>query len=190
MKKKLWLIIIPIVLVIIIISAIIIAILLNKKEDKEISTGSTWGNTYYAYLKDAINEKDLTDAEEKYGMKLDMNDAKLQFCEVEENQDPAMIMLYKKNENQYVNVYQINDEKKVTYVSYKQPTEIEYLYNIEKNEYSWYIHANDTNSDSYISLKNIVNNLKANSEKSEEIVKRTSWRMSFFACSFTFLSGQ
>ena len=66
MKKKLWLIIIPIVLVIIIISAIIIAILLNKKEDKEISTGSTWGNTYYAYLKDAINEKDLTDAEEKF----------------------------------------------------------------------------------------------------------------------------
>lgn len=98
MKKKIWLIIIPIILVIIIVSAIVIAILLKKgnEKDDEISTGSTWGDTYYAYLKEAITEKDLTEAEEKYGMKLDMKDAKLQFCEVEENQDPAMIMTYQK----------------------------------------------------------------------------------------------
>lgn len=170
MKKKIWLIIIPIILVIIIVSAIVVAILLKKgnEKDDEISTGSTWGDTYYAYLKEAITEKDLTEAEEKYGMKLDMKDAKLQFCEVEENQDPAMIMTYQKNESSYVNVYQITDNKKVTYVSYKQPTEVEYLYDIAKDEYSWYVHTNETTGDSYSSLKNIVNNLKGNSTKSED----------------------
>lgn len=170
MKKKIWLIIVPIILVIIIVATIVIGILLKKgnKDEEEISTGSTWGDTYYAYLKEAINEKDLTEAEEKYGIKLDMKDAKLQFCEVEENKDPTMIMTYKKNESSYVNVYQITDNEKVTYISYKQPTEIEYLYDIAKDEYSWYIHTNGTNSDLYSSLKNVVNNLKDNSTKSEE----------------------
>ena len=170
MKKKTLLITVSIILVIIIVAAIVIGILLKKgKEDEEeISTGSTWGDTYYAYLKEAINEKDLTEAEEKYGMKLDMKDAKLQFCEVEENQDPTMIMTYKKNESSYVNVYQITDNEKVTYISYKQPTEIEYLYDIAKDEYSWYVHTKETNSDLYSSLKNVVNKLKNNSTKSEE----------------------
>jgi hypothetical protein len=170
MKKKVLLIVIPIVLVIIIAISIVIGIILKKKNESEdeILTGSTWGDTYYAYLKEAIKEKDLNDAEEKYGMMLDMKDAKLQFCGVEENQDPTMIMTYKKNESSYVNVYQITDDKKVVYIAYKQPTEVEYLYDIEKDEYSWYVHTKETSSDSYSSLKNIVNNLNENSTKSEE----------------------
>lgn len=171
MKTKKWIIIISIILVVIIIAGIVIGICLknrNKEGNEEVATGSKWGDTYYAYLKEAIKEEDLTEAEEKYGMIQDMKDAKLQFCEVEENQDPTMIMTYKKDENSYVNVYQVTDENKVIYVAYKQPTEIEYLYNIEKDNYSWYIHTNNTSSDSYSSLKNIVDNLKKNSTKSEE----------------------
>lgn len=47
-----------------------------------------------------------------------MQDAKIQFCEVDENQ--TMIMTYKKNNNPYVNVYQINDKNEVNYIAHKQ----------------------------------------------------------------------
>ncbi len=168
MKKKVLLIVIPVVLVVIIATAIIIGIILNNGKDEDESVGTKWGDTYYAYLKEATSEKDLTDAEEKYGMISNMEDAKLQFCEASEGQDPTMIMTYKKNESSYVNVYQITDESKVNYIAYKQPTEIQYLYNIENAKYSWYIHTTESASDSYISLENIAKSLKENSTKSED----------------------
>ena len=165
MKKKVLLIILPIILVIAIVAAIIVAVIVNKNKEEE-STGSKWGDTYYAYLKDAVNEEDINIAESKYGIILGMKDSKIQFCEVDEGQDPTMIMTYKKENNSYVNVYQITDKNKVNYIAYKQPTEVEYLYNIEKDEYSWYIHEMGTDSDSYSSLKNISDKLKQNAEES------------------------
>lgn len=172
MKKKKVIIIISIILVILIITGIVIGICLKNKNEENSEekdeTGSKWGDTYYAYIKEALEEDDKAEAEEKYGIIQGMEDAKLQFCEIEENQDPAMIMTYKKNNSSYVNVYQKTDDGKVTYIAYKQPTDIEYLYNIEKDDYSWYIHANNENSETYSLLKNIVNKLKENSSKSEE----------------------
>lgn len=171
MKKKIWIIVIAILLVMIIVAAVIVGIFLHNKnkEDKgNDSVGSTWGDTYYAYLTEAISEEDLTVAEERYGMKLDMENAKLQFCEVEQDQNPTMIMTYNKNNSSYINIYQIDENNKVIYVSYKQPTSVEYLYNIEKSEYLWYVHKNSENDDSYSSLKNIIEKLKQNSTESED----------------------
>ena len=169
MKKKVLLIVIPIVVVLLLLilaSTIFGIVMVLKNKDK--SVGSKWGDTYYAYLKEATSEKDLKLAEEKYGIMNDMKQAQLQFCEVQENEDPTMIMTYKKNDSQYVNVYQITEDDKVSYIAYKQPTEVEYLYNIEKDEYSWYVHTTETNKDSYSSLKNVVNNMKENSKKSDD----------------------
>ena len=131
MKKKVLFIIIAILLIALIAGGIVIGLLLNKTK----STGSKWGDTYYAYLSEAVKEKDLKEADEKYGIKLNMKDAKLQFCEVEDDEVPAMIMTYEQNDTNYVNVYQICDDDKVTFISYKQPTEAEFLYNIEKVVY-------------------------------------------------------
>ena len=167
MKKKVLLIVIPIVLVIVIIAAVIVGIVLNKNSGEDGSVGSKWGDTYYAYLKEAIEEKDLNVAEEKYGMISDMEDARLQFCEVNDNQDPTMIMSYRKNGSSYINVYQITDEEKVNYIAYKQPTEVEYLYDIQKDEYLWYIHTTEDENELYSNLKNISNSLKESSAKSE-----------------------
>lgn len=168
MKKKVLLIVIPIVLVVIIIAAVIIGLVMNKDSEEDDSIGSKWGDTYYAYLKEAVNEKELNVAEEKYGIMLDMKDAKLQFCEVEEGQNPTMIMSYKKNDSSYINVYQMTEDKKVNYIAYKQPTDVEYLYDIQKNEYLWYIHTTENENESYSNLKNVANNLKENSTKSED----------------------
>lgn len=163
-KKSLVIGIIAILLIIIIIGAVVIALLLNQNK----TVGSKWGDTYYAYLNEAINEKDLDDAYEKYGIKSGMKNAKIQFCEVEKDEAPSMIMTYEQSDNQYVNVYQITDDDKVNFISYKQPTDVEFLYNIEKDDYIWYIHKYDSNSDSYSSLNNIVNNLKENSKQSDK----------------------
>lgn len=167
MKKKVLLIILPIILVIAIAATVITIVILNKNKEEE-SVGTKWGDTYYAYLKEAVNEDDLKAAEEKYGVMLGMKNAKIQFCEVDEGQDPTMIMTYEKENSSYVNVYQITDKKKVNYIAYKQPSEVEYLYNIEKDEYSWYIHEMGTDSDSYCSLKDISQTLKNSSTKSED----------------------
>lgn len=166
MKKKVLLIVLPIILAIAVATAVIAVVILNK--NKEESVGTKWGDTYYAYLKEAVNEEDLKEAEEKYGVMLGMKNAKIQFCEVDEGKDPTMIMTYEKENNSYVNVYQITDKNKVNYIAYKQPTEVEYLYNIEKDEYSWYIHVVGTDSDSYSSIKNISDRLKENAKESTE----------------------
>lgn len=166
MKKKVLFIVIPIVLAIVLIGIIgitTVIILLNKNK----SVGTTWGDTYYAYLKEAINEKDLGNAEEKFGMQLGMNDVKIGFCEIEENENPSMVMIYSKDANKYVNIYQINDDNKVTYIAYKEPSDVEYLYNIEKENFNWYLHKENSTSDSYMLLKNITDKLKSNSGKSE-----------------------
>lgn len=165
MKKKVLLIVLPIIMAIAIATAIIVAVIVSKNKEDE-TVGTKWGDTYYAYLKEAINEDDLNTAEEKYGMILGMKNVKIQFCEVDEGQDPTMIMTYEKENNTYVNVYQINDKKKVDYIAYKQPTEVEYLYNIEDDEYSWYIHVIGTDSDSYSSLKNISSRMKDKAKES------------------------
>ena len=92
MKKKVLLIIIPIVLVFLIIGiigAIFVGMWLNKNK----TVGTTWGDTYYAYLKEAINDKNLGDAEEKYGMQLGMKDAKIGFCDI--NKDSIKNIMFK-----------------------------------------------------------------------------------------------
>ena len=173
MKKKILLIVIPIVLVVIIAVAIIVGFLLKKenKEDENTSTGSTWGDVYYSYLKKGIKEKDPEIAENKYGIVADMKDAKLQFCEVEGNQNPTMIMTYKKDENQYVSIYQISDDKQISFSLYREPAYIEYLYDIAKNKYSWYVHTIETSGDLYSSLKDVINKLKGDKSNADEDYK-------------------
>lgn len=167
MKKKIIFILIPIVAIIIILGVFLLLKFFNNNK----SVGTTWGDTYYAYLKEAISQEDLDDAEEKFGIQLDMEDAKLQFCEVEADEDPSMIMTYSKDNNEYVNVYQIGEDDKVTYVAYKQPTTLELLYNIELKEYIWYICAETSEGVSYSSLKNIIKNLKNKAKGFDEDVK-------------------
>lgn len=158
MKKKILFIVLPIVLAILIVGGVIAAILLNRNK----SVGTTWGDTYYAFLTDAINEDDSTIAEEKYGISKGMKNAKIQFCKIDDESDPAMIMTYTKDNNDFVNVYSIDDNKKVTHLSFKNPTNIEFLYNIQSDTYGWYVHEKNAVGDLYSSLQKIINSLKTN----------------------------
>lgn len=155
-KGKKGLIIAIVIIIILLIIGAIGGFLWYKYVKENESVGTTWGDIYYAYLKEASEKGDLSEAE-LYGIQLDMEDPKLQFCEVEKDENPFMIMTYSRNNNEYVNVYNIEDDNKVTYVAYKEPADLVLLYNIKLEKYIWYLHTESENEDAYIPLESIKN---------------------------------
>ena len=151
-KKSKTPIIITIVVLVLLIACGIGGFFVWKYIKDNETVGTTWGDTYYAYLKEGMQQEDFA-SKEKYGLQQGMKDVTLQFVEVEENTDPVMIMNYEENDTNYVNVYHINDENKVVNVSYKEPSAVELLYNIELKEYIWYVHVEKANEDLYLPIK-------------------------------------
>ena len=76
----------------------------GNKSDK---LKTTWGETYYLYLKD-INENKLYD---KAGLPSDVKDAKVSIFNVTDIKEPVMTISYNKEDNNYTNVYYIEDDK-------------------------------------------------------------------------------
>lgn len=141
---------------------------------KNKTVGTEWGDTYYAYLKEAISEE--SDIED-YGLQKGMKNIELQFIETEET-NPVMVMTYENNDNQYVNLYKTNGSDKVDKVVYTEPSTIEFLYNIENQAYSWYLHTETNEKDSYKSVNAILSNPDNNEaeytiKKREETTQKT-----------------
>ena len=117
------------------------------------TVGTAWGDTYYAYLKQA-SETEEDWEKQLYGIKPEMQNTKLQFCETKENQAPFMVMSYEKDGEQYLNTYYINEEGNVNFVLHEMPSTLELLYNIQLQQYIWYIHTESENTDTYKPLDN------------------------------------
>ena len=162
-KSKKLPIIITIIAIIVIIGAGVGGYFIWQYIETNKTTGTAWGDTYYAYLKEGTEQEDLATME-SYGLQTDMENTSIQFCEIEENQAPAMVMNYEKEGVNYVNVYTINEEEKVTNVCYKEPSKVEFLYNIALEQYIWYVHVETGNNDFYIPLS-------TSNEKVEEATK-------------------
>lgn len=105
-----------------------------------------WGQKYYVYLKDEEN-----------ALPEESENAKLNFFEVEERKEPVMVVKYEIKEEVYSNVYFIQDNK-VNAIIYQQPTNIELLYNIEKNEYNYYFHIENEENYYYQPINVQINN--------------------------------
>lgn len=167
----------------VIITLIILAVLIvigiggyfgYKYIQENKTVGTEWGDTYYAYLKEAISEE--SDIED-YGLQKGMKNAELQFIETKE-ENPVMVMTYEKEDNQYVNIYKTNESEKVDKIVYTEPATIEFLYNIENQSYSWYLHTETNEQDSYKSVDTILENPDNNEaeytiEKGEETTQKT-----------------
>ena len=78
-----------------------------------------WGEKFYVYLKD-VNEKKNVD---KAGLPKDLKRSDLSFYEVENVNDPIMVINYEKEKQNYSNVYYILDVK-VNVIVYNQLSEI------------------------------------------------------------------
>ena len=160
-KKKIAIIIIVILLIIAVAGTGAFFYYQHKKETR--SVGTTWGDTYFAYLKEAKQQKDFGEME-KYGLEPNMENTQLQFCQIEENEEPMMLMTYKKEDKSYVNAYHIGDDGKVVNVAYKEPSKVELLYNISLKQYIWYIHIEKNNEDLYKPLTTAKEEIEENKD--------------------------
>ncbi len=177
-KKSKKPIIITLIIILVLIACAIGGFFIWKNIKENETVGTTWGDTYYAYLKEGTEQKDFA-SREKYGLQQNMSNTTLQFAEIEKDKAPVMIMNYEENDANYVNVYHINNENKVVNVSYKEPSKVELLYNIELKQYIWYVHVEKANEDLYMPIEvneeqldeNIQNNVVENAIQNNSVTK-------------------
>ena len=156
MNKKKLIIIISIILVIgILVIGYIFKDKLFGSKEKKLST--TWGETYYVYLKDIKDNNKYKEA----GLPSDLKSVKVSFVSVGDIKDPVMTITYDKDKKEYTNIYYINNDK-VDAIVYNEPTSIELLYNIEKDSYNYY---SNTVSDSDNYYKNLSDQIKSKTNK-------------------------
>ena len=140
-----------------VISILVIAIIIYFVIGGNNNTGTAWGDTYYAYLKNGLEETN-EDERQKYGLQTGVEKAEIQFVETNEEEEPVMLMSYDKDDESYINIYYINDQNSVSSILNQEYSDAEYLYNINNKEYSWYLHSESDSTDSYTDISNIINN--------------------------------
>lgn len=137
----------------------------------------SWGQTYYLYIKDALSKENNNDVNDT-GLTNDMQNSKIEFCEIENIADPVMIISYEKDKKEYTNVYYINDNKVNRITTSDTPSNVKVLYNIENKQYNWYTHVSTENEDIYtpiseqiaytISYLNRLSTLAENTQTGDE----------------------
>ena len=164
LDKKKKIIIISSVIIVLLIISIITFIFVNqkqqtKKKDPEIK--EDWGKKYYNYLK-SIDKKDKYD---DAGIPKNTKNMELGFYKVEDIEKPIMIINYEKDKEDYSNIYYIKNNK-VNSVINEQPADVRLLYDIEKEDYVWFLHIPNGNEEKN---KDLYKNLIALIENTEEV---------------------
>ena len=98
----------------------------------------------------------------------------IQFCDLGNDEAPAMVMTYTKDGVDYVNTYKISNDNKVINVAYKEPSTVEFLYNIELQQYIWYVHIQTGNQDSYKPISSGFEDLEADNSATENVTSNTN----------------
>lgn len=132
-----------------------------------------WGQKYYVYLRD-INENKK---EEDAGLPKDLKKSELSFHEIENVKEPVMIINYKKDNQDYSNVYYISDDKVNTLV-YNQPSTVELLYNLENKKYDYYLHVKDKDTNRYKTISQQIND-RVNGLKDDKTIRPEEAEYSF-----------
>ncbi len=153
-NNKKFKIIIPIIVLLLIVAIVggIGGYYIYQNHEKNKTVGTEWGDKYHVYLKTAMQDTQA-DRNEKYGMPIDIKDTKIQFIETEKNEVPKMALTYDLEGNKYTNIYYISDDDTISYKSYKQPSTLQLLYNIELKQYIWYMHIVEGNNHSYQAIE-------------------------------------
>ena len=86
-KKSKKPIIITLIIILVLIACAIGGFFIWKNIKENETVGTTWGDTYYAYLKEGTEQKDFA-SREKYGLQQNMSNTTLQFAEIEKDKAP------------------------------------------------------------------------------------------------------
>lgn len=129
----------------------------NYNENK--TTGSSWGDLYYQYLKD-IKDKKGTDGLEN------RKDMEIGFVESNVSENPIMVMTDKetqviKDEEKdmyYVNLYKIENEKVVFAggIGFESKPKVELLYDVTNKEYRYFVSHEDSDFKNYKVIDYII----------------------------------
>ena len=148
MKKKKVIIISSIIAVILIAIAVIVAVtMLSNKDEKDNKESLEWGDVYLEVLND---KKKLED----------MDNQKIQLCDLDKDSIPELIIYGIKNAKDYIaNIYKINDKNEVdtVKVSLSEEFDLQLLYNIEEDDYTWYAVTASNTEDKKVYDLNIEN---------------------------------
>lgn len=132
-----------------------------------------WGQKYYVYLNDVNKNKKSEDA----GLPKDLKKSELSFYEVENVNEPVMIINYQKDKQDYSNVYYISNDK-VNVLVNNQPSSVELLYNIQNKKYDYYSHVVDNNTHKYKTIAEQINEriqeLEKGRNKANEQIKENA----------------
>ena len=156
------------------------------------STGTEWGDTYYAYLKSIkeADEEKIADA----GLLKDTNTAKVGFIQLKKEDTPKMVLTYQKDNENYTNIYYIGNDQKVNVITFKNPTTLKLLYNREAKEYLWYLYSKENDVYSYKSLSRIfkerLNENITSSEEAETIYADYTFKESELKSNFDVTEGE
>ncbi len=167
MKNKKTIIIVAVIVVILVIALIVGGIfilpnLLDKDEEDKKNKKLEWGDVYLEVLND----------EEKLE---DMDNQKLQLCDLNKDSIPELIIYGIKNAKEYIaNIYKINEKNEVdtVKVSLDNDFDLKLLYNIEEDDYIWYaVSKKEKSTDVYdlnISTETYVPKLLENKKYDED----------------------
>lgn len=169
-KSKKAIIIILLIIAIIAIIAVVTAVMLNNSDDesdkksrKSKNMSVEWGDTYYSFLVDELDENENFENVEKIT---------LSFLEMEEDKEPAMIL---ETDTGAKLIYSIDDKNKVVECNNssladenKTVSDVQYLYNIEKKESDWYVCSETAESKQYTQLKDYTEVSKYANESEEK----------------------
>lgn len=111
-----------------------------------------WGQKYYVYLNDVNENKKSEDA----GLPKDLKNSELSFYQVENVNEPIMVINYQRDKQDYSNIYYISNDK-VNVLVNTQPSSVELLYNIQNKKYDYYSHVVDNNTHKYKSIAEQIN---------------------------------
>lgn len=106
-KNKTMIIILIIAIVLLFIVSIVGGFFIYQYQESNKSTGTEWGDIYYYYLR-SVKEAD----EEKIvnaGLTKEITTAQVQFIQVKNEDNPKMILTYQKDNEDYTNIYFIEN---------------------------------------------------------------------------------
>ena len=133
--KKSKIIIITIIVLVVIVASAIGGYFVYKHTEAQKPIEQGWANTYYNYIKKDSNGNI-------------QDNSKLSFIEVENIQEPVMLVEYNKENKTNTDIYYINDGT-VKNIIDLGITDVELLYDISNQKYDWYTHKETESADIY-----------------------------------------
>ena len=128
----------------------------NKQQDPfELE----WVRIYYDYMRESHEAL----KENQNSLKYYREDEKIEFCKIENIRNPVMLYNYKELGVTFTNIFYINDNNEVKLLkSFKKDFNVEYLYDVEKQNYDYYAHESYSDKENYTK---IAESIKANEEE-------------------------